>query len=148
MHAGERAGRLRGHEIAEAVAPAHDRVHGADVREIAKVPGDEERVDTGVGCGAAPSLQLTGRQVDPHRLVAGGGQPDTQAPVAAGNVQHPAAWRDAEQPAHHERVLLGHRRARRAPEASGQTALKAVKPIVGHPRGVIPARAGVLDNHW
>ena len=133
MPASERAVCV-GHEVAEAVAPAHEPVHRADVGQRPQVAGDEARRQAGLGRRGAGALELAGREVDPDDVVAGRRESQRDPPVGTRHVEHRRARRQIEQLADEPRVGVGHRRARRAPEAGGQSAVEADEPVVQRPR--------------
>ena len=134
VHAGQRADGVGRGQIAEAVAPAHEPVGRPGVGQVAQVADQEAGIDARRRGSAARVLDLGGGDLDPGHGVAGGGETQSDPPVAARHVDHRRAGRQGEQPGDHPRVLLGHGCARRAPEAGDQAGVEPDEPVVGDPR--------------
>ncbi len=147
MHAGEGAHRVGMREVAERVAPAHHRVRGAGVGQGAQVADEKGRREPVAGGGRTGAVDLGRCDLDARHHVAGGGEPQRDAPVGARDVDHRPARRQVEQGGDEGDVAVGHRRARGAPEARDETGVEADEPVVGNTcgRNVVCLDHALLD---
>jgi hypothetical protein len=137
-HAGERAHRVVRRQIAEAVAPAQDGVEAPEIGQLPQIAGEEARPHSGPPGGTARALDLARGQVDAGHRVPRRGQADRQPTVAARHVKDRGGLR-AEQLRDEARVVVGHGRAGRPPEAGGEATVKVDVPVVRHPLEAVAA---------